>query len=237
MNLGLSRRSVCMISSVEAIFFSALTIYLVSSWYPDNFFSLFDVGHKIIGLLFVVILLGPVIGVLFYKSDHEKYANDLSVIYIIKLCVLFLALHLAYSQRPLLIVFSVDRFVIVQAHQISLQKIPPDIVEMMMAAQEPPLVAARKLPEEDLALLLEVMNGGADIEYRPGQYERFEYQRARFYQRFCGADLGDGDQESRYDGGCESVSVPLVYKEGRYATAIFDSNNSMVKDIVLKDPW
>ncbi|MEQ9544745.1 MAG: hypothetical protein RIK85_01905 [Marinobacter sp.] len=235
MTSRLNRRSVLLFGLVETAIVTVVVLYWLKIWYPDNYFHLFGVNYKLLGLLATLTVLGPVLGVFLYKPDNEGYANDLSVIFVVRLCVLFLALQLAYSQRPLLIVFSVDRFVVVQAHHVSLENASPEIVNMMIVSEVPAMVAARTLPEDDLSQILEVMSGGIDIEYRPAQYERFEYQRKRFFQRFCPSDW-DYDK-TEYDRTCELIKVPLVYKEDHYATAAFDGGDLKIDSIILSDPW
>lgn len=237
MSTGLNRRFVFWVAFFETTVLSIAVMVLVNAWYPGNYFDLLGIGYKLAGFLAALFVLGPVLGALFYKPDGEAYANDLSVIFIVKFVVLMLGLHLAYSQRPILVVFSVDRFVVVQAYQISLDQAPPAIVKMTVRAGEPPLIAARKLPENDAGPLLEIMSGGVDIEYRPAQYERFEYQQEGFRQRICYSDLESDYEGSNFREDCESVPVPLVYKRDRYATAIFDSGGFRIQEVLVKDPW
>lgn len=237
MTSRLERRFVFWVSFFETVILSLVVVVLVKAWYPGVYFDLFGTDYKLTGFLTALFLLGPVLSALLYKHDSEVYANDLSIIFIIKFVVLMVGLHLAYSQRPILVVFSVDRFVVVQAHQIFLDQVPPPIAKMVVDAEEPPLIAARKLPEDDAGPLLEIMSGGVDIEYRPAQYERFEYHQNKFRERLCYSDpMGDFQSYSLRES-CESVPVPLVYKSDRYATAIFDSDDFGIQEILDKDPW
>lgn len=235
--MRLNRRTVFLSGTIETAAWAVVVVSLLGAWYPGEYSDLFRIGFKCTGLLGAMFVLGPVLGVLFYKPDKKAYANDLSVMYIVRLVVLVVGLHLTYSQRPLLVVFSVDRFVVVQAHQISLDQAPPAIVEVMLSSEEPPVIAARRLPLGDLGALLGIMGGNPDIEYQPGQYEKFEYQKEAFYERMCGTESpvgreGLGDSES-----CGELAVPLVYQEDRYATANFDTSKSIIAQIDLKDPW
>lgn len=225
------------VSFFETVALSSVVVVLVKAWYPGDYFDLFGTDYKLAGFLAILFLLGPGLGVLFYKPDSAVFANDLSIIFIVKIVVLMFGLHLAYSQRPILVVFSVDRFVVVQAHQVLLNQAPPAIAKMIVKVEEPPLIAARKLPEDDAGPLLEIMGGGIDIEYRPVQYERFEYQQESFHERMCHSDKESDYESSHFKANCEAVPVPLVYKRERYATAIFDSSEFRIGDILYKDPW
>lgn len=237
MSPGLSRRNFLAISLIETALAGAIVVALVYSWYPGNYLSLFDARYKVFGFVVLLLLLGPALGVFLYKPDQDAYVNDLSVIYLVRFCVVLVGLHLAYSQRPVLVVFSVDRFVVVQAHQIALKQVPPSIVEEIRGAAVPPLIAAKKLPEDNLDLLLEVMGGGMDIEYRPSQYESFKYQKNVFYDRMCRQAASESYREVSYEAHCDQVRVPLVYQGERFATAVFDSKESEIETILLRNPW
>lgn len=237
MNSGLNRRNFLAISLIETALVAATITALVYSWYPGSYLSLFDAGYKVLGFVAVLFLLGPVFGVFLYKPDSKAYLNDLTVIYVMKFCVILIGLHLAYSQRPVLLVFAVDRFVVVQAREIAMERVPPNIVEEIRGSDNPPLIAARKLPEDDLGLILEVLGGGMDIEYRPLQYESFKNQKNMFYDRMCRKTASESYGELSYRARCDQVRVPLVYQGERFATAVFDSKESKIETIVLSNPW
>ncbi|AZT84553.1 hypothetical protein EHN06_13930 [Marinobacter sp. NP-4(2019)] len=237
MSPRLNRHTVFLGGAIETAIWAVVLVWLLDAWYPKYYADLFSIGVKCAGFLGVLFVLGAVLGALFYKPDEKAYANDLSVMFVVRLAVLAFGLHLTYSQRPLLVVFSVDRFVVVQAHQISLNQAPPAIVKMIVNAEEPPVIAARKLPNDDISAILSVMGGAPDIEYQPGQYEKLGFQQESFYERMCSKDIlgsrnGPGNLER-----CGSLAVPLVYKDDNHATAIFDTNELRIARIDYKDPW
>ncbi|MDK8463822.1 hypothetical protein [Marinobacter sp. SS13-12] len=237
MNPGLNRRSVFGLSLLDTAVFSVAIIVLIKRWYPDFYSNLYEVNLKLAAFLSLIFLLGPVINVLIYKPQRDKYVNDLSVLYILKLVVLGVGLHLAYTQRPVLVAFSVDRLVVVQAHQTEMGRIPPEIMKLMISSEAPPLIAARELPKDDLSLIFEVMSGGVDIEYRPAHYERFKHQRERFYHRMCNSEIDVKDFGVNFDRNCGSIAVPLVYDTDEFAIAVFDSEHETIRRVIFQDPW
>jgi len=234
---GLGRKQIFIASVFEAFILSGLVFYCAKAWYPGELFDLFDITPKLIFFLGALFLLGPLLNVYVYKDDHFEYVNDLTVIYLLKLLVLLVGLHLFFNQRPVLHVFAVDRIVLVQAHQVPLGQVPPDIARELLSHDAPPLIAARMLDEGNLELLLQVMGGAPDIEYRPVQYERFEYQERMFWERMCDTKLNEKETLPTYPHRCRSVKVPLVYNSDQVVTAVFDVGQPKVFKLVAEDPW
>jgi hypothetical protein len=237
MNFGLNRRTIFLVGAFETIVLSVTTFFLVANWYPDHFFYLFGVFEKLIAFLAMLALLSPVLSTIFYKSNDESYVNDLSVIFALKIIVLAFGIYFAYSHRPVLLVFSVDRFVVVQAHQINISDVPPGILKLIHSSYSPPVIAAKRVSEQNVRLLLEIMSGGVDIEYRPAQYEKFKFQRDEIFESVC-SSVGT-DSRGAPDGELQPgpVELPLVYDSNKFAVAIFDCKNAVLQKIVFKDPW
>ncbi|MBW4933810.1 hypothetical protein [Marinobacter sp. F4206] len=233
----MERNFIILIGFLETATLGILVLTLLMSWYPDYYYSLFEVAPKFYVFVALLIVLGPILGRFVYKADRVAYLNDLSVIYLLKFCVVFFALHYAYSHRPILAVFSVDRFVVVQAHHIPSEHIPVGVAEMILSGEKPPLVAARKFSETDLSNLLSVMGGEPDIEYRPNRYERIEYQREKIIERLC-SNAQSADEKRPFEGrSCGPVKVPLIYSFDQSATAVFDLDAIEILKVFPNNPW
>lgn len=237
MNRSIKRELVFGVGCVETAVWAAFIYYLMVLWYPNEHFALFEIGLGFSALLGLLFLLGPLFGVFLYKSDQTAYVNDLTVIYLLRILVIIVAIHYAYTHRPILTVFSVDRLVVVQAHQIPPDHIPIGIAKLMLADDNVPLVAARQLDDGNLAQLLEVMGGAPDIEYRPSRYEQFEYQRESFIRRFCYNPTSDQITSKKANGDCVRVALPLVYKVDQLATAIVDVPRGEILELTSQLPW
>lgn len=237
MNLALNRKQVFAASLIESVVFTGFVLGCALRWYPDIYFSLFEVWSKIAFLGGGFLLLGPVLNLLVYKDDRKKYANDLTAICLIRILALLIGLHFLYSHRPILLVFSVDRFVIVQNHHVSLTVVPPAVAEMIWLSKEPPIVAARKFSEKDLSQLLQIMSGAPDIEYRPERYELFKYQYEYFIDRMCPHASAKILEPEKIQWSCDVVDIPLVYGGEKYATVIFDVETFKVREVTTESPW
>ncbi|MEA1081413.1 hypothetical protein [Marinobacter qingdaonensis] len=233
----MKKNTIILVGLLETATLGVLVLILLRSWYPDYYYSLFEVAPKFYVFVALLLMLGPILGRFVYKADSVAYLNDLSVIYLIKFCVVFLALHYAYSHRPVLTVFSVDRFVVVQAHQIPTDHIPVGLAEMVLAGEKPPLVAARKFSETDLSNLLGVMGGEPDIEYRPNRYERIEYQREKMIERLCSNAPGADEERPLESRSCDPLKVPLIYSFDQSATAVFDLDAIEILKVFATNPW
>lgn len=233
----LSRRFVFTLSFVDAIVVSTIVAYLVTGFFPGFYSGLYDAYEKLFGVIAAIMILGPVMSMVVHKDDQSEFANDLCVIYLVKLVVVGVALHIAYTHRPVLTVFAVDRFVVVQAKQTELEHMPPDIMRQILRSEYPPIVAARELPTEDLKLLLEVMGGGLDIEYRPSQYEDIVYHEEDLRQRFCSPGGKSSDDLPSVVSGCEIIKVPLIYNRDQAAVAIFGFSQQEIKSVLFRQPW
>lgn len=222
--------------ALETIIVGGLIYCLLLDWYPNEYSVLFELRPKFLGFLVLLFILGPLFGVFVYKPDQVAYLNDLTVIYFLKILVVFGVIHYAYTHRPILTVFSVDRFVVVQAHHVPPDHMPAGIAKMILASDIPPLVAARQFDDRNLSQLLEVMGGAPDIEYRPSRYERFEYQREKFIDRLC-YELAPEGSEPKGGSACQLVAVPLVYRVDKLATVMFDVPRGKIVEVTPRAPW
>jgi hypothetical protein len=236
-NFFYDRKTIFLISVVDTFFWVSVVFYLVVIWYPIYHFDIFEAKFRFSVFVIVLVLLGPAINAFLYKKDREKYANDLSVVYFIKIVIFFIGLHFSYIQRPVFVVLSVDRFVVVQAHQISLGQVSPKLVKAMLSNEKPPIVAARRLKKNDLGLLMDVMSGAPDIEYRPLNYEGFKYQKREFLERFCSAGFDRSQSYGGSENDCKSVEVPLVYRVSESSTAVYNVDDNRIVRVIEKDPW
>lgn len=231
------KRNVFLFGFFETTLLACLAYGLATLWYPDFYLYILEADIKLYVIFFVLFLLGPVLYVLFYKDDFSTYFNDLSVLYLIKLSALFLALHFLYENRPVLVVYAVDRFVVVQANQVRLEDIPPGIVGKMLNSKEPPVIAAQKIDKNNIDDMIKIMSGAPDIEYRPLQYEAINYQIKFLFDRFCETDSNDQRQNFIGLDKCDSVEIPLAFGDDEFSKAVFNLNNLNFVKVLDISPW
>jgi hypothetical protein len=159
------------ISAVIAL----LSLVLVYGlWYPAPLDAALGVGAIFLMLLGIDITLGPLLTLVVYKPLKSNLKFDLSVIACVQLAALLYGLYTVGSARPAYLVFTKDRFDLVQAHEVASlagSKAKPEL--MLQSAWAQPLwgysVAAAQVPTqpEYFPLLDILMNtalsGGPDV--------------------------------------------------------------------------
>lgn len=164
-------------AAITLIVTAGLFCVIRFKWYPSFYYSIREVSSLFIPLAITLIIIGPLFTFFAYKENRHSMARDLAVIVILQLSALSIGIHKIYTERPLFMVFSVDRFVIVTANSVDQNTISPLVLLDMPGGEMPMLVAAHLPKDSDLSFMLEVLNGAPDIEFRPELYEPVVYQR------------------------------------------------------------
>ncbi len=151
---------------------SLLLVYGI--WYAAPLDAALGVGTIFLMLLAIDITLGPLLTLVVYKPLKASLKFDLTVIACVQLAALLYGLYTVGSARPAYLVFTKDRFDLVQAHEVASltgSKAKPEIKLESPWAQ--PLwgyvVAAAQVPtqSEDYPLLnaltSSALNGGPDV--------------------------------------------------------------------------
>jgi hypothetical protein len=143
-------------------------------WYPAPLDAALGVGAIFLMLLAIDITLGPLLTLAVYKPLKTSLKFDLTVIACVQLAALLYGLHTVGSARPAYLVFTKDRFDLVQAHEVANlagSKIKPELA--LQSAWAQPLwgytVTAAQVPTqaEDFPLLnaltSSALSGGPDV--------------------------------------------------------------------------
>lgn len=93
-------------------------VYFV--WYPYPLNQILEVTHIFLMMSIINIIVGPILSLLIYKTNKKKLFFDLVIIIIIQLTALSYGVYSISQARPAWIVFSVDRFELVRANEISI---------------------------------------------------------------------------------------------------------------------
>ena len=112
--------SVHFLVSLLVVFNFAFLIF--SQRYPEPFFSA-DGGWSILRIIILVdLVLGPCLTLIIYKPGKKGLKFDMSAIAVVQLVALIYGGSILYQERPIFLVFSVDRFVLVSADDIEVSK-------------------------------------------------------------------------------------------------------------------
>ena len=152
----------------------ALPILILMSWvwYPPPLFLAAGAAKLALTIIGVDVVVGPLLTLIVYKHGKRGMRFDLWVIGLLQLAALTFGLHVSVDSRPAYIVATPGAAVLVHANELYYGSGPgPDRLET------PPLWGPRtvvaltgRTPEEKQALILDLMAGLPDVEYRPERY-------------------------------------------------------------------
>jgi hypothetical protein len=159
------------ISSVIALLCLSLVFGL---WYPKPLAQALEVSHIFVLMLCIDLILGPLITLVVYKPGKSTLKFDLTTVACIQLLALFYGLYTVGSARPAYLVFTKDRFDLVQAYEVS--KIAGTPSSPSLAPQNPwsaPLMGYQLksafIPRDNepvLSLLMaSAISGGPDVPH------------------------------------------------------------------------
>ncbi|WP_455201111.1 hypothetical protein [Kaarinaea lacus] len=157
---------------VTLLVLAAISFATLSWWSPEPYMSA-EGGWLILIILAVVsIVVGPMLTLLLYKPGKKGLMLDLVLVGIVQLGVLAFGAFTIYDQRPVFLVFAVDRFTLVSKGDIDTSLLGP-AVSLPRFNQKPVAVYSRmpETAEEKNQLIQEVLAGKPDLEFRSEHYE------------------------------------------------------------------
>lgn len=160
-------------------------------WYPHPLQKVVGVTTLYLLLIGVDLVIGPLLTLVVYKPKKKSLKFDLATIVLLQLAAMSYGLWSVAEGRPVWLVYSVDRFDLLQAYQIdtrNLAKAKPEFRELSWVG---PLWAAAPRPrdiEQDRAALFEAVFGGVDLSQRPDLYEPLEAEAENIRKRALSLD-------------------------------------------------
>ena len=154
-----------------------IILYLVYGlWYARPFAQALGVSEIFLMILAVDLCLGPLLTAVVYKVGKPSLKFDLSVIVCLQLAAIIYGVYTVAQARPAYLVFSKDRFDLVQAHEVV--RLVGTSTQPVLALQSPwaqpwfgPKLTAAAMPAtipENYPLLnlltSSAMSGGADVQ-------------------------------------------------------------------------
>lgn len=158
------------ISAVVALIAVGLVFQL---WYPAPLHAAVGVTDIFLIVLGVDVVIGPLLTTLVYKVGKKSLRFDLATIALLQLSAFAYGLWTVSEGRPAWLVFSADRFDLVQAYEVDQRKISDAKPEFRKPSWWGPGWAyARRAqtPEERQDVILESLTAGIDSAQRPNFY-------------------------------------------------------------------
>lgn len=161
-----------LIFSVLVALLSAALVFLL--WYPNPFSYASGVERIFLLLLVVDVVLGPIVTLVVFNPVKKELKRDLLIVVFIQASALLYGMYSVFIARPVYMVFSVDRFEVVYANDISeddLAKVENPIYRHLPMLGV--LTTAARLPSDSEArnaILLSAVSGGSDVQHMPQYY-------------------------------------------------------------------
>lgn len=146
-------------------------------WYPAPLQKAVGVTQIYFLVILVDLVVGPLLTLIIYKPGKKSLKFDLTVIVYIQLAALTYGLSSVAEGRPVWLVYSVDRFDLVQALQLDTRNLHRAKEQFRDSSWTGPRWAAARRPSDpvrDRDILFETLSGGADISQRPDLYVPLE---------------------------------------------------------------
>jgi hypothetical protein len=171
---------------ISAAIGAAVVTLMLFVWYPRPYFAAMGGDTLILLLIGVDVVIGPLITLVVFDPKKKSLRFDLSVIAALQLAALAYGCNVMFVARPVYNVFVVDRFETVAANQVdeaSRAKAGEEFRSLPLTG--PKIVAAR--PPADAQrqadIVIQAMNGGADLANLPDLYAPYAEARAEAAQR------------------------------------------------------
>ena len=169
-------------SAIIVSLFLALTFFVL---YPPPLFKVEGTLSAIQILLGVDIVLGPLLTLVVFKPGKPSLKFDMAVIIAIQLAGFAYGANVIVSERPAIVSFAVDRFVVIPAadtKEMAMDKL--DSKQVKLKAIGPTYVYA-EMPEDAAKydLVFGPLEGKPDLERRPEFYRDFHANIARNFDK------------------------------------------------------
>jgi hypothetical protein len=198
--------------------------------------------------IFTFMFLVPLLTFLLYKPGKPGLVFDLCVVAFVQISALMYGMQVAYTERPYVTVFAIDRFEVLIQGDIDMQGVDPTLLEDHYWSG--PAVFVARFPEdpkEHQQVIEETLfEGKPDIQKRPELWVSYDaasddvFSRARPVRELMGNDsVADVELEaliSANDQNVELVYLPIVGKQHVFSL-ILDPATRLPVGLVDVDPW
>lgn len=220
-------------------------------WYPNALAVATGVTEIFFLILAVHVCLGPLLTLAVFNLEKKELRRDLFVILLLQISALLYGIYTVGVVRPAYVVFSVDRFELVYANDLTEKKLKlASKGEYQSVPLWGPKWVAAQLPEgteERNNLIFSSVGGGDDLAQLPQYYQPYVDSRNKVIEslrplgelkQFNASELDRYDEViSRYSPELSNYGyLPLQAKIMDLAVVV-DRNSAEVIEIVKLKPW
>lgn len=170
---------------VSATIVGAIVALTMLVWYPEPYLYLNSADRILLLLIAVDVIIGPTLTLIVFKPGKPGLKMDMAIIFAVQLAALIYGSFTLYRERPLFLVFAVDRFELVTASEIDMRKLKyPELRDLPLAG--PGLAVAlkpRDRKERQKIMMAVLLHGAPDIERRPELYEPYQEHKDRVLKK------------------------------------------------------
>lgn len=214
-------------------------------WYPAPLLKAAG-ALSIAGLIILVdVVVGPLLTAIVYKKNKKSLALDLSIICLLQLAALGYGVWTLAVARPVWLVFNVDRFDVVGAHEVDYRRNNDIKPAFLNPSWSGPRWVAARVPSDAGArntLTFESVIHGIDLPQRPDLYVSLEAEKEAISKVALPlADLKRYNPESKInelkaDWPQADAYLPLNAK-AHSMTVLLEKESGRIVAIVDLRPW
>ncbi|HEY9035409.1 MAG TPA: hypothetical protein VIM96_01710 [Pseudomonadales bacterium] len=165
---ALTRGQVALWNSAAFLLLLAFTHYTAQFLYPGVYYPAAGVQRLLLITAITGMVIGPVLVAYLWVPGKKGLWLDMTVMALLQVTLWTACLWALYTQRPVWLVFAIDRFVVLRANEIDSNQLPESIPAHPKPGH-PQLVFASQPDDKVLKekIMFEASGGGADIERYP----------------------------------------------------------------------
>jgi hypothetical protein len=232
---------------LSAAIAGTLLVLMLTVWFPWPLFEAAGGSRLIFILAAVDVTLGPLITLIIFKAGKKGLKFDLAFIAVVQLAALAYGIHAVFLARPVYMVFTVDRFELVNARDID----PKDLAEVkrdqfcQLPWGRPRFIGVVRPTDEDTWLkITESAMAGKDLQLYPQYYVPYAEQAKDALAKAKTIDvLRERDamaiDEFLADSGrsADSLRFLPLRASTRDVAVLLDATSGEPIRMLLIDPW
>lgn len=235
--------------SISAGVASAVVAVLILVWYPPPLFSASGADLLAMTIIGVDVVIGPLLTWIVFQPGKWGLKFDLWCIGIAQTIALGYGLYVMSISRPVFIVATIDRLVVVHAIELDAADLEaaPYAAGRRLSWLGPVLLAAERPADPKAAeRLLFAALGGKDLQHFPQYYTALATQADVLRRHHIGPErLRDLDPDAarrlseildQPDCRDRCVVLPLEARQ-RAITAVVDLSGAKLRALIDLDPW
>lgn len=231
--------------AISSLLAAAALGVIFGIWYPAPLHDAVGVKDVFLLLLGVDVVVGPVLTFIVYKKGKKSLRFDLASIGVLQLMAFVYGVWTVAEGRPAWLVFSADRFDLVQAYEIDHRKLVEAKPEYRSVPWSGPRWVSAHRPdsaEQRQAILFEAMMAGVDVPHRPELYQPLEAGAEGMRDRAHPLDeLARYNTQAKVDAVLRrwpeaNAYLPMMARV-RPMTVLIEKSSARVIAVVDLNPW